>query len=279
MRAQLASIPAKPGQENEDFAAVTTNAAVVIDGAGTPAGSTSGCRHGVAWYSRMLGSALTHQLADQHQPISTCLAAAISNVTRLHRDTCDLDHPGTPSATVTAIREQGGTFEYIVLADSPLVLDLATGPMVICDDREARIGARYRSAMDAAPNGTAAHTTALREYVETMRNHRNRVGGFWVASTDPTAAEHAVTGSLAISDVRAAALLSDGASRPVDRFQLIDWQTLLQLIDRHGPEHLLRLVREAETSDPDGKRWPRGKATDDATAVYSEPSLPGNASS
>jgi hypothetical protein len=35
-----------------------------------------------------------------------------------------------------------------------------------------------------------------------------------------------------------------------------------------GPAALIRQVRDAETTDPDGQRWPRGKISGDATAVY-----------
>ncbi|SDT70582.1 protein phosphatase 2C domain-containing protein [Jiangella sp. DSM 45060] len=271
MRAQLASIPATADQKNEDFAAVTSNVAVVIDGAGVPPDSESGCRHGVAWYSHMLGASYVGQLADLHRPMTDCLAVAINSVNALHASTCDLGHPGSPSATVTAIRDQGDTIEYLVLADSPLILDLASGLVIICDDREAAIGARYRPAMDATANGSVEHASALRDYVEAMRAHRNRDGGFWVASTEAIAAEHALIGAVRAHDLRAAALLTDGASRTVDRFHLMDWTDLLAQLRSHGPAALLDRVREAEASDPKGHRWPRGKASDDATAIYIQP--------
>jgi len=40
------------------------------------------------------------------------------------------------------------------------------------------------------------------------------------------------------------------------------------MVGRYGPAELIRRVRRAERSDPDGKRWPRGKPSDDASAVY-----------
>jgi len=70
------------------------------------------------------------------------------------------------------------------------------------------------------------------------------------------------------TQLRAAAVLSDGASRLVDRFGLARWEEVLKTLDTLGPRELLRQVREAEMGDLDGSRWPRGKAHDDATAVY-----------
>src|SRR6266581_4894558 len=43
---------------------------------------------------------------------------------------------------------------------------------------------------------------------------------------------------------------------------------VLGAIRDHGPAELVRQVRAAEASDPDGRRWPRGKSRDDATIVY-----------
>jgi hypothetical protein len=62
-------------------------------------------------------------------------------------------------------------------------------------------------------------------------------------------------------------LLSDGATRLVDKFALVDWPGLLAVLDSTGPEGLIRRVREVEDSDPDGRHWPRSKARDDATAL------------
>ncbi len=66
-------------------------------------------------------------------------------------------------------------------------------------------------------------------------------------------------------------LLSDGATRLVDRFGLADWTDVLDVL-ASGPDELIRRVREAENSDPDGQRWPRGKARDDATVLHWVPS-------
>ena len=272
MRVALATEPAGSDRENEDFVAATPDAVVLLDGSGTPVGSESGCTHGVAWYSRTLGSTLLASMTQGAGPLTELLAEGIKATTSLHDFTCDVTHPGSPSATVVMLRRTGDFLDWLVLADSVLILD--TGgpePMVICDDREAQVGAHYRERMDSLDSSTPEHVAAHREYVETLRSHRNRDGGFWVASVDPLAAEQALTGSMPVREVRAAALLSDGASRLVDRFRLATWRDLLGLLDQAGPDELIRQVRAAEQSDPHGQRWPRGKTYDDAAAAYCRP--------
>jgi hypothetical protein len=125
---------------------------------------------------------------------------------------------------VVAVRLDADCAEYLVLADSVLLLDMIDGdPVVLTDDREALVGRPHRVAMDALPGDSPKHAKALREYVEMLQEYRNSDGGFWVAASDPSAADHAVTGSMPRNSLQAVALLSDGASRLADRFHLTDW--------------------------------------------------------
>jgi hypothetical protein len=270
MRVFIASEPA-PGRRNEDFVAATTHAAVLLDGAGLFGIDDGGCRHGVDWYVRQVGTRLLTRITDlANSGLPDLLTQAIAAVADLHRDTCDLSHPGTPSATVVAIRCRDDVLDYLVLADSVLVLDKTDGIKTICDDRQTTIGRRHRSALDAHPNGSAAHRDELQRFVTVMRSYRNRAGGFWVAASDPAAAQQAITGTVAFDQLRSAMLLSDGASRLVDRFSVHTWPQVLSLVADTGPQAVIDAVRTAERSDPDGHRWPRGKTHDDASIIYSD---------
>ena len=65
-RVVLATAAGTPGWPNEDFCAVAPGAAVLLDGATTmPRGTPTGCRHGVAWYARTLGSTLLAALVGE----------------------------------------------------------------------------------------------------------------------------------------------------------------------------------------------------------------------
>jgi hypothetical protein len=270
VRVSLATVPALSNHDNEDFTAASANSVVLLDGAGTPEALDSGCVHGVAWFTRQLGAQLLAEASHEAvYPLSKCLRKAICHTSNLHKETCDLDHTGTPSATVIAVRLGPAEVEYLVLADSVLLFDVAdSDPVALTDDREAQIGRVHRAAMDALPADSPQHGQALRDYIETLRRYRNTDGGFWVAASNPSAADHAIIGSKPRADLRAVALLSDGASRLADRFHLTDWTGVLRLLSEEGPQHLINRVRTAERGDPRGERWPRGKVHDDATAVY-----------
>ena len=268
LQVTLATDPSTADWPNEDFAVITPGVAVLIDGAGSPAGRSTGCLHGVAWYARTLGAHLAASAAGTMAPLADVLADAISQVSQMHAATCDLDHPGTPSATAILVRATGDVLEYLVLADSVLLLVPADDePVVICDTRLEDIATRYR------PNyrelaGTGEREAARQAYITQLDGLRNRPGGYWVAAADPAAAEQAITGNFPVADLDAVSLLSDGAGRLADRYHLATWPQIAATLAEHGPGELIRQLRAAEASDPDGLRWPRNKIRDDATAVY-----------
>jgi hypothetical protein len=68
--------------------------------------------------------------------------------------------------------------------------------------------------------------------------------------------------------VRAAALLTDGASDAITRYGAVDWAGALGILRTRGPAELIRMVRSAEDHDPDGQEQPRYKRYDDATAAF-----------
>lgn len=269
MRVTFATEPAQPGRDNEDFVGATADAVVLLDGATAPAGIASPCSHSVRWYSYTLGSTLLAELTQSTAPLPELLAQGIKRVTSLHDFTCDLSRGDSPSATVVMLRRTADRLDWLVLCDSVLILDTGTAePTVICDDRLDRIAMPTRERLRALPADSPEHAEALREHAKAVSEYRNRDGGFWVASTDPLVAEQALTGTVPAGTVRAAALLSDGASRLVDCFHLATWRNVLDILHRYGPADLIRRVREAEHTDPHGRRWPRGKTYDDATAAY-----------
>jgi hypothetical protein len=268
MQVAFATQPAPGGAVNEDFITATDRVVILLDGASVPQGMEIGCRHGTAWYVGRLGRRLLDQLTDQPgQLLTDALAAAIQAVASLHADTCQLDHPGGPSAAVALLREADQTVDYLVLADTTVLLDETSDLHVISDDRLAQVAVTEHSAMHREATGTVTHQQRYADLVTELRRHRNQDAGYWVAGSTPDAAYHALTGTVPRSELRRVGLLSDGATRLVDRFGTMAWPHLLDVLDREGPYALIVQTREAENGDPEGRRWPRSKRHDDASAV------------
>lgn len=234
-----------PGRVNEDYAVCGNDWAVVLDGATAAPGVDSGCIHDVPWLVRHLAAAITRRILLDSAPLTDLLAASITETRDAHGPACDLGNPDSPSSTVSIVRIRGEALDYLALADSPIVIRGADHVLTpIADDRAARL-----------PGG--------RPYtLELVRSLRNKPGGFWVASTDPEAAHHAVTGSLPFGPGTEIGMFTDGASRLVE-FYGYGWDRVFSVMEGSGPGALIALVRSAELEKP----LRSAKQHDDATAV------------
>lgn len=265
---RLSSRAGSPERPNEDWCAAfstpTGNMLIVLDGVTTP--GETGCRHDTPWYVRSLGAELMHLASDRGSSLGDVLAQAISNVTQSHTDTCDTGHRGTPAATVAMARATDQHLEYLVLADATIAIRKGEDVQIVSDPRVSQITASDAAEALRHPIGTTEHTTAVRRMSHHQQLRRNRPGGYWVASSVPMAANHAFTG---VSDHDTdVALFTDGASRIADLFAQRTWSRTMDLLRQDGPEALIDLVRATEHQDPQGRTWPRFKASDDAACVY-----------
>ncbi|MEU0156853.1 protein phosphatase 2C domain-containing protein [Micromonospora fulviviridis] len=265
MRVLVASDPGSVGRDNEDWVHADERLVAVLDGA--TARTETGCIHGVTWYARRLGSTVVDLAYSYSTPLPQALADAISRVAAEHQDTCDLDHPGTPSAGIGLARFRPGGLEYLVLGDVSLVIGQGGKLNIVTDDRVSRTAAAERAEADRHPIGSPGKTAALLAMKHAELAARNVPGGYWIAEADPKVVEHALTGSCQVSEQTRVAVLSDGAARAVT-LGLLSWPNALDLLRAEGPTELIALVRQAEAEDPQATRWRRNKCSDDATAVY-----------
>ncbi|WP_256206738.1 protein phosphatase 2C domain-containing protein [Nocardioides luteus] len=245
LRAESYTETSPSHEHNEDFVLVGNDFVVVLDGATPVPGLETGCIHDVPWLVRHLGLRLAEGLVTPGAlNLADILERAIQQVRDAHVDSCDLEDPNSPSSTVALLRLCGDRIDYLVLADSSVVLYMDDGGVLpITDDR-----------LDHLEDYSVAGFAAV----------RNTAEGFWVASTKPEAARHAVSGSVSLANqpVRAAAVLTDGAATLVERHGQT-WEHLLGVLEV-GPHELVRRTREV---DEHAAGTFRGKRHDDATAV------------
>ncbi|WP_037599620.1 protein phosphatase 2C domain-containing protein [Streptacidiphilus rugosus] len=221
---------AAPGAVNEDYLLTTDDLVVVMDGV-TPSLGPSGCIHDVPWLTRNLAGQLAPRLITVPDlPLDAALHQAVTALRELHQDTCDLDNPDSPATTVSIVRRRDRHLDYLALADSPVVIEKHDGQLI------------------------------------NVLDHRPK--GYWVAGTRPEAAHHAVTGTISCADVRRLAVMTDGTSRLVDKFDWT-WHRLLDSLQHNGPTSVIQAVRAAERAMPTG--FLQGKRHDDATIVYCQP--------
>ena len=264
----MISIGTAPGTElhpNEDWVGATSDVIVVLDGLSAPQG-VGGCRHGTPWYVTRLGTRLLMHATEQAR-LRDALAISIADVAALHGSACDLQHPGTPSSTVAMARRHGGELEALVLADSSVLVETDSGVDVMTDTRVGDIARGAQEAALSAPLGVA-RDQRIAELVSEQRRWRNTPNGYWIAQSDPVAADQALTQKWTIDRVSRVAVMTDGASRLADTYEMRSWSTLLDLLSEQGPAGVIDETRKFESDDPDGTRWPRYKSRDDIAIAF-----------
>ncbi|WP_253879567.1 protein phosphatase 2C domain-containing protein [Actinomadura rupiterrae] len=264
MEVSFASWAKQPDRPNEDYVLATPDVVVLLDGSGVPPSAETGCRHGLPWFVRTLANSMIGTAQQTDNSLARALKQAIELTALAHADTCDPNHPVSPSSTVVAVRRHDENLEWLVLGDSFLVMRGRAQIEVITDQRLKHGAVKQRSALRRADGRNPELWNALVTEERRLRNHPD---GYWIAAGEPEAADHALTGIVPLADLTHALLFSDGGARPVDPFGVVTWDECFHDLAQNGPAAWLRRLREIENSDPDRTRWPRSKRHDDATAV------------
>ncbi|NUT34049.1 MAG: hypothetical protein HOV79_13360 [Hamadaea sp.] len=264
-----ASVAAPGRLRNEDAAFHVGGLVGVLDGVTQAEGVESGCVHGAAWYVQRLSARLVeHYSAQPNRSLADLLTDSIAAVRGDHPD-CDLTRPATPAATVCLVCVGDERVDYLVLCDATLVIESEGGDILtVTDDRFQQVLARLHQ------RTTALHTvddalSVNRGYTPGKWEYINREGGYWIAAADPSAAAHAITGTLAREGEASPsriALLSDGAACAVDSLGILTWAGLFKVLSEDGPSELIRQVRDAERTRQSAGHI-TGKPHDDATAA------------
>jgi hypothetical protein len=229
MRVTLATGAGSPAWPNEDFAAVSPTAAVLTDGATRyPIGCDTGCVHGTAWFARALAAAMLAAITAEPPPPLRGALAGAISEIRARHER---------TCDLAHPKAPAATVAAIRAAGDQVDYLVLSDSAVIADHE------------DGGPE------------VITLPTHPS-------AGADPLVVAHAQVGAFPLAGLRGAAVLSDGATRIVARYGVLTWPQILAVTRDAGPGELIRQVRAAEDTDPDGVRWPRRKDRDDATALY-----------
>jgi hypothetical protein len=207
------------------------------------------------------------ELAHEAMPLTMLVAGAIRRTAARSLKEWVEAPLVPPSAALGVVRQAGDCTEYLVLADVSVVLATDMGVREVTDDRVDAGNHEARARMTGLVAGGHLHKDAHRQVLPLLRAHReqsmNRERGYWVASTDERAVEHALVG--AVEDVHEVVLATDGFMRAVNPFGLIPGPEAL--FEGVSLNELADRVRAAEADDPETRSFPRWTTSDDICAV------------
>jgi hypothetical protein len=162
----------------------------------------------------MLATSFHAWLLESAVSMREALGRAIADVALQHEDRCDLA-AGSPSAAVAGWRIGEAHLEYLVLCDCSVLLGHHAGRSDEITDRrlDDLVEPRLRALSQDLVSECDAAGELLAVRRATVEAGRNIPGGFWCCQNEPKAAEYAMTGKHALSDLRGAVLATDGATR------------------------------------------------------------------
>jgi serine/threonine protein phosphatase PrpC len=142
---------------------------------------------------------------------------------------------------------------------------------VLGDALAKRARERERVAWLAASFGATSAQIGVREvFLPALRRARNLVNteaGGWLFGPDTRAADHAAKADVALAAGTIVMLVTDGFLALASDYDKYSVESLLDAAQSRGLEVLGDELRAIEESDPEGKRFPRFKKSDDATAM------------
>jgi hypothetical protein len=235
-------------------------------------------RGDVAWFSNALSAALRRLARDGLAP-KALHAAAAAEVAALYADACaNAERPplyAQPIAAVTLMRITGERLALYQLADCAGFIrrrDGRTERLTVGGNVEDQDGSRQRLEASQARVGFAPKAVWAAQ-LSSLRGRREAQIQVVPRSISTPAADGAFGGwelSFDLADARAVVLMSDGFERYAAKYELGDDGAMIDCVLSEGAQAVLEAVRTVEDADPDCRRFPRLKASDDATCLVLE---------
>lgn len=265
---------------NEDFARATERYGVVIDGASGLAGEPlfqDRFSTNAQWLAHAVGERVCEALdagADGRASLEGAVAAARAELERaLGGPVAGMDPLAVPSATLALAVAGPGTVELYGLGDSPLLALMRDGRLLVSTDEELEaLDARAVALMsERDPWGRLSGPERRRlvdDVIRANRLLRNVEGGYWCLDPTGDGLAHLRRLSLPRDELSAVAGLTDGLWRAFDLFGVADAAAELGSLTPRRARAVLARLRELEADDPDYRRFPRLKRSDDASMFW-----------
>lgn len=270
----MLSLPGNPAKPNDDAFCHSETLAAVFDGATGLGEQILPVDSDAAWIARRGAEGLILHEAPNLSPreiLRRAAADAEKQFLELRRrppaETYEI-----PFASTMFVSARKNGIEALWFGDCAALVKAPGEPAHIVGDaldkRAAEAARVVRLA--AARNLAPAAGVNRAEYLPALRAARNRVNtaeGSWAFSPDVRCADHAQSLAFAAPHDTRVLLVSDGFLALASDYDRYDAEGLLEAASSKGLRALYNEIREIEDADPEGRKYPRFKKSDDATAV------------
>lgn len=271
------SLPGNPAKQNEDSFAAEAVAVAVLDGATPVSDPLLPGKSDAAWLSQFGARRLLSHIKAGDAPRSAlrhALADAQHSFQGLARRTPSARHESPCASMVLAVPNDGG-FDVLWYGDCSALVKTPEGQVEAVGsaferrDGESADAARYMEATGLPPVGALDRPEALPMFQQ-ARAKVNTPGGTWLFGVEPQASEHVSRQKLVAAEGALVLLCSDGFLALASDYGRYSVETLLAAAVEKGLAALGEELRAVENEDAEGRKFPRFKKSDDATAVLAK---------
>jgi hypothetical protein len=268
------SIPGDPAKANDDAFAVEKNAAVVFDGATGLGENLLPGPSDAAWIAHFGARRLMAHIQGGDAPdqaLRQTLAETEKSFIGLRRRPPKEKYE-IPCASMMLISAVDTGFEAMWFGDcGALVLRSGEPVEIVGETFDKRAAEANRAAALSKEKGIAPAAGLSRaEFLPHIRASRNKVNAGksgWLFSPDSRAADHVASKRFAAPAGSLVFLASDGFLALASDYDAYSAQGLVEAARDKGLKALGEELRALEADDREGRRFPRFKISDDATAV------------
>jgi hypothetical protein len=267
------SIPGNPEKPNDDAFAHIEKAAVVMDGATGLGDQLMPGKSDAAWLAAFGARRLMAYARDGATPNEAVTAALFDAQTSFEalRKRPPADTWETPFSSMMFVAEDAQGVEALWFGDCAALVKRADAPVEIVGDAlEKRQAEARRVARLSEKHGLSPAAGVNRpEYLEALRKARNFVntGDHWAFGPDVRAADHVSGTRIDAPNGTVLLLCSDGFLALASDYGAYDADALVAAAQSKGLKVLCEELRAIERGDAEGRKFPRFKTSDDATAL------------
>jgi hypothetical protein len=268
------SLPGDPSKPNDDAFAHRAHAAVVMDGATGLGESLMPGPSDAAWVARFGANRLmahSEEGLNPHDAVGAALRDTEKSFASL-RCRAPTETYEIPFSSMMFVALTGSGFDALWFGDCAALVERPGDAVELIGDaikKKARESGRVAAL--AATLGENAASTGVRDtFLPALRAARNTVNtekGGWLFGPDASASEHVASARVHAPWGTTVLLVSDGFLALASDYGRYDITGLMQAARTKGLKSLGDELREIEAGDADGRRFPRFKKSDDATAL------------